>query len=137
MSELTDNDRLLELAGGCVHEWSDWAVTRIAKCAQCGEQWYPDWRENEDWSDLPAVGDGHMMNLGEMVRLVCNLHGDDVSVEIAHLPIEEVDPAYGWVANIYGNGHNGKAVVDCYGRGTDTPESALRAAILAAVDGAR
>ena len=132
MSDLVrreQNDRLLELAGGCRHEWGDWIITRIAKCARCGVGWYPRWREGEDWADLPAVGDGHQMTLGEMVRLWAKLYDHSASCEVWLW--ED-----GWRAKVGGIVWSNPPERLEREADADTPEAALAAAILAAA-GAR
>ena len=73
---MTDNDRLLELAGGCVHVWQTVFDTenvlgridsvRYPVCAECGMSGR-SWGHKK--ADMPAVGDGHIMDFGETVRL--------------------------------------------------------------------
>ena len=132
---MTDNDRLLELDGGCVHEWvreSDFAtwnpVTDYTRqkwwtCKKCEK---PMGGKVTETVDLPAVGDGHEMSLGEMVRLWAKLR-----------PATErhSTPAVRLVADIEGRWY--ATVAGKHEAIADTPEAALRSAILAAVDGAK
>lgn len=124
------NDRLLELAGegtpqGCRHEpklvWpihTDGAEA-YTKCKKCGMEW-----DVYDVAPYPAVGDGHQMPLGELVRLVEKLWPGAAAVVYRDGPYigiiakPGVDP---YVNGIVGNGAS--------------PEAALAAAIIAAVDG--
>jgi hypothetical protein len=118
------NDRMLELAGGCRHEWgnfSDDGMTRyFCKRQGCGASHYG--------LKPPAVGDGHQMTLGEMVRLWTDLRGEHrpAACEIGRWPDGDNSR---WVAMVT------DGVVVRRSAFGDTPESALAAAILAAVDG--
>jgi hypothetical protein len=118
MTDLSDDDKLLLLAGECEHApaWLDgeW-VRKTYQCVKCGYV-------HEGDGPYPRVGDGRELDLGEMVRLCCKDH---------------------W-CRFYRDGTGYQAVVVC-GEGrrgpadehwaiADTPEAALRAAILAAAD---
>ncbi len=128
MTEREQNDRLLELAGGCRHEWR--RVNEIGEhplfvCRRCG---------CEDYTTC-AVGDGHTLTLGELFHLADKLNRE----------------LWGGKATVYVWMQDGvyKASVqiqceswddgDAYYESDDydTPDQALAAAILAAVDGAR
>ena len=119
------NDRLLELAGGCRHEpklvWpihTDGAEA-YTKCKKCGMEW-----DVYDVAPYPAVGDGHAMDLGEMVRLWVKLRPNDRPTVRLALQANGV-----WMADAVGE-------FDAEGIGeAATPEAALAAAIIAAVDG--
>ena len=120
------NDRLLELAGGCRHEWrrvNEIDEPQMFVCRRCGCEDY----------ETPTVGDGHQMTLGEMFRL-----GDKLNREL-----------WGGKATVYIWTQNGifkaSVQIECesWEQGDDyyesddcdDPEAALAAAILAAVDG--
>jgi hypothetical protein len=162
-SEREQNDRLLELAGGCRHEYYVAEVTESPMtgkrtyhhrmgCRKCGPhpispfsdyaepyqtvRYSPQRQELiEQYSCLPAVGDGHTMTLGELFHLADKLNRE----------------LWGGKATVYVCMQDGvyKASVqiqceswddgDAYYESDDydTPDQALAAAILAAVDGAR
>ena len=116
------NDRLLELAGGCRHDFPH--KYRDEPCTKCRAKW---WAWNQFPSDPdrnPAVGDGHAMDLGEMVRLWVKLRPNDRPTVRLALQANGV-----WMADAVGE-------FDAEGIGeAATPEAALAAAIIAAVDG--
>ena len=117
------NDRLLALAGGCRHEAvrvNDIDEHSLFVCRQCG---------CEDHA-LPAVGDGHAMDLGEMYRLAKSLGFTEI--HIRQLDIEGLPKVMACVMRDYRNVHEHNQ--PGYG---PTPEAALAAAIIAAVDGER
>ena len=137
------NDRLLELAGGCRHEWVDvprswrehnWTVRECAKCNAPRYLIPDDWDDGYPESWEPAVGDGHAMDLGEMVRLAHRLFpGCEVCLKDSYV----------------GLFHRGVE----YGRSLDSPDetdfalggvilqhailAGIKPAIIAAVDGAK
>ena len=114
------NDRLLELAGGCRHDFPH--KYRDEPCTKCRAKW---WAWNQFPSDPdrnPAVGDGHAMDLGEMVRLCEKLWPNDWFYQA------------GMVADKHGAWLTLPGCGDWHGCGA-TPEAALAAAIIAAVDG--
>lgn len=125
------NDRLLELAGegtpqGCRHEW----VKRLGadlevynRCNRCH-------LELSIVSDLPSVGLGLPMDLGEMYRLAKSLGFTEI--HIRQLDIEGLPKVMVCVMRDYRNVHEHNQ--PGYG---PTPEAALAAAIIAAVDGVK
>ena len=133
---MTDNDRLLELAGGCVHVWQTVFDTenvlgridsvRYPVCAECGMSGR-SWGHKK--ADMPAVGDGHQMTLGEMVRLWAKLYDHSASCEVWLW--ED-----GWRAKVGGIVWSNPPERLEREADADTPEAALAAAILAAA-GAR
>ena len=129
------NDRLLELAGGCRHEWGSekrsWRDMEwdTPVCLKCG---VTQWWVTEDHITLPAVGDGHMMDLGEMVRLAIEI--EDRLGGLVEVKFSCDEP--GWCAVMHW--YDGKRFHSIMGgplRDNNTPEAALAAAIIAAVDG--
>ena len=117
------NDRLLELAGGCRHEWRQ--VGRHSfLCCKC-DKWQGE-------AGDAAVGDGHQMTLGEMVRLVDKLWPTAASIEFCFCE-RWGDPS---VILRTPCSLDARFVLAEVGDG-DTPEAALAAAILATVDGAK
>ena len=123
MSEREMYDRLLELAGECRHEWGEFDQSGgVRHWCKCGASWHGDF-----YGPRATVGDGRQMDLGEMVRLWEKLKGWDVR------PIVNIE------ANVGGEWHVGvigEYDEEAYGRAA-TPELALAAAIIAAVDGAK
>ena len=125
------NDRLLELAGGCRHGWGDFSddgITRyFCKRQGCNASHY--------WTDPPAVGDGHQMTLGEMVRLAAKLW-PDAEITMNHhdgYAVRDAVHKAWWDVDLCP--HDGR---DFLGVGeSEDIELALAAAILAAVDGVK
>ena len=127
MTEREMYDRLLELAGGCRHEWGEgeWYRTPMVsdqwlfRCAKCSK-WY---RPDPD-AEAPAVGDGSQMSLGELVRLAKKLG-------LGNIFLNWLDDGRCWVQVGY---H--PTCFEAMGEAFDLHEElALAAAILAAVDG--
>ena len=115
------NDRLLELAGECRHEWIEAEHGYRFVCRKCGRDWLCD---DPDEPEPPTVGDDIDMTLGEMVRLA-EKRWPCVSI-VWNSGLNQV--TLRWVDK----GHR------CVFHGAGTClELALAAAILAAVDGAR
>lgn len=129
MTDTELNDRLLELAGGCRHEWvcapgigneeCGLSYRLIGVCKSCDMIW--TWRTNP-----PAVGDGHGMTMEELVLLAQSLWGGGVACVVYR------DVA-SWIGIIAGEGEDPYAD-GIVGLGS-TPALALGAALLAAVDG--
>ena len=119
---MTDNDRLLALDGGCVHpyRWTnnsrdqEGRRSRWYRCPECDTTGYA--LEGEE--PTPAVGDGHELTLGEMVRLGLRC-GCEVRFEHDRVRVIRGDYEHVW---FYDDPHE--------------IEAALRAALLAAA-GAR
>ena len=128
------NDRLLELAGWCVHEWEicperpstlhpngsmTWYMP-IHRCTKCDKQ------RSCSAEVLETVGDGHVMTLGEMVRLALTQWGCEICISPN-------------VVEVWHRGVSRCEVVDS----VDDIEKALAsilvhtAAIIAAVEGAK
>ena len=118
------NDRLLELAGGCRHDFP--YKFRDEPCTKCRAKWWVFSQFPTDHDDNPAVGDGHAMDLGEMVRLWGTQCPNNMPSWV-HLRWRG-----GQFMATVGCGIRSKPTGCGYGA---TPEAALAAAIIAAVDG--
>ena len=110
------NDRLLELAGGCRHWWivdvPEYGHAHCHKC-KCGyDPQYEDLR--------PAVGDGHQMTLGEMVRLALTKVNCEIIFRADGVSLYDLDEDEEFWQPV---------------KTLDELPAALAAAILAAVDG--
>ena len=131
MTEREQYDRLLELEGGCVHDWGDFSDNGspryFCKRQGCGAAHYK--------LNPPAVGDGHQMTLGEMARLWAKLNRADGHPMVSGVLLvcdhgTPDEPCGEWAANVRGSSAKGR-------QRYNTPEAALAAALLAAVDGER
>jgi len=127
-------DRLLELAGECRHAWDHGRKESI--CVLCRYAlWTPGVRAEDQ--ELPVFGDGRKMSLGEMVRLWNRLGGSLATVSLSW--DYRVDRAFPEAI------HSAKVERQlrpssrrqAEKRQGDTPELALAAAIIAAMDGAK
>ena len=140
MSDREMYDRLLELAGECRHEWGEFDQSGgVRHWCKCGASWHGDF-----YGPRAAVGDGRQMSLGEMWRLWAKVGGTTATVSLSwDYRVDRAFPAQIHTAKVERrlppSTDTGRTSWkwEAAQRQGDTPELALAAAIIAAVDGAK